>query len=54
MWNLKIFYKWTYLQNSNKVTYIENKLVVIQQEGRGGIYWDIGIDMHATIYKIDN
>ena len=28
MWNLKKSYKWTYLQNRNRVTDVENKLMV--------------------------
>ena len=28
MWNLKKSYKWTYLQNWNRLTDIENKLMV--------------------------
>ena len=32
MWNQKKWYKWTYLQNRNKLTDIENKLI----EGKGG------------------
>ena len=32
MWNLKKWYKWTYLQNRNRLTDVENKLMVT----RGG------------------
>ena len=28
MLNLKTWYKWTYLQNTNRVTNVENKLMV--------------------------
>ena len=28
MWNLRKWYKWTYLQNSNRVTDVENKPMV--------------------------
>ena len=28
MWNLKKWYKWTYLQNRNRVTGVENKPMV--------------------------
>ena len=36
MWNLKR-YKWTYLQNRNRLTDVENKLMVNKggREGRG-------------------
>ena len=38
MWNLKKKrYKWTYLQNRNRPTDIENKLIVTKGEGVGGI-----------------
>ena len=33
MWNLKKWYKWTYLQNRNRVTDVENKLTVTKGEG---------------------
>ena len=56
MWNLNKWYKWTYLQNRNRVTDVENKLMVYQGEkGRGrdkSGNWDWHI--HTTIYKIDN
>ena len=35
MWNIKKWYKWTYLQNRNRPTDIENKLKVTKGE-RGG------------------
>ena len=34
MWNLKRGYKWTYLQNQNRVTDVEHKLWL--QGGKGG------------------
>ena len=55
MWNLKKWYKWTYLQNRNRVTDVENKLMVTMGERRGKDKlgdWDWHI--HTTIYKIDN
>ena len=33
MWNLKKLYKWTYLKNRNRLTDIENKLMVTKGEG---------------------
>ena len=33
IWNLK---KWTYLQNKNRLTDIENKLMVTKEEREGG------------------
>ena len=35
MWNLKIWYKWTNLQNRNRLTDIENKLMVTKGERVG-------------------
>ena len=35
MWNLKKWYKWTYLQNRNSATDVENKLMVIKGEKKG-------------------
>ena len=37
MWNLKKLYKWTYVQNRNRPTDIENKLMVTKGERGGGI-----------------
>ena len=37
MWNLKKWYKWTYLQNRNRLTDIENKLTVTK--GDSGEEW---------------
>ena len=37
MWNLKKEHKSTYLQNRNRLTDIENKLMVSKVEGGGGI-----------------
>ena len=55
MWNLKKQYKWTYLQNRNRVTNVENKLMVTRGKARGRDKlgdWDWHI--HTTIYKTDN
>ena len=46
MWTLKKWYKWTYLQNRNRVTDVENKLMV----RGGGINWEIGIDIYTLLY----
>ena len=35
MWNLKKLYQWIYIQNRNRLTDIENKLMVTK-EGNGG------------------
>ena len=36
MWNIKQVYKSMYLQNRNKLTDIESKLMVTKGESRGG------------------
>ena len=51
MWDLKKWYKWTYLQNRNRVTGVENKLMVTKGGDKLGD-WDWHI--HTTVYKIDN
>ena len=51
MWNLKKWYKWIYSQNRNRVTDVENKLMVTRWEREGGgINWEIGIDIHTLLY----
>ena len=51
MQNLKILYKWTYLQNRNRLTDLENELMVTREEGwRGGIDGEFGIDMYTLLY----
>ena len=51
-------YRGIYLQNRNKVTDVENKLIVTRvtysyQKGRG-INWKIEIGTYQLLYKIDN
>ena len=46
----KKWYKWTYLQNSNRVTGVENTLIVTEGERGGGINWEIGIDIYRLLY----
>ena len=36
MWNLRKWYKWTYLQNRNRLTDIESNLMVTKGEKLGG------------------
>ena len=43
MWNLKQWYKWTYLQNRNRVTDVENNLMVTSRESEGGITGRLGL-----------
>ena len=55
---LKKWYKWTYLQNRNRLTDIENKTIIIKEDsgGRDGRdkLWVWNQHIHTTIYKIDN
>ena len=52
MWSLKIWYKWTYLQNRNRVTDVENKLMVAKGERKGGdIKWEIGIGIYTLLWN---
>ena len=48
---LKKCYKWTYLQNRNRVTDVRKKLMVTRGEWRvGGINWEIRIDIYTVLY----
>ena len=53
MSNLKKGYKWTYLQNTNRVTDIENKPRLPERKW-GDKLEDWGWHILSTIYKIDN
>ena len=46
MWNLKKWYKWTYWQNRNRVTDIENRHDY-QGERRRGVNWETGIGIYT-------
>ena len=50
MWNLQKAYKWTYIQSRNRVTVIENKLMVTRGLRRG-INWETGIDIYTLNIK---
>ena len=51
MWNLKKWYKLTYLQNRNRVTDVENKLMVTKGERvAGGINWETVIDIYTLLF----
>ena len=36
LWNLKRWYKWSYLENRNRLTDLEHKLMVTKEERREG------------------
>ena len=44
-------YKWTYLQNRNRATNVENKLMATRDKVRGGINSKIGIDTYTLLYR---
>ena len=47
----KIWHKWTYLWNRNRLTDIENRLVVAKGEGVGrGMEWEFGISRCKLLY----
>ena len=53
MWNLKKVYKWTYLQNRNRFTEFENKLMVTKGDRWGG-GWTGGLGLayaHCGIWN---
>ena len=44
MWNLQNdYYKWTYLQNKNRLTDIEIKLMVTSRDGGGWVGSKLGV-----------
>ena len=40
----------TYLQNRNRLTDLENELMVTRGEGGGGIVREFGIDIYRLLY----
>ena len=67
MWTLKKGYKQTYLQNKNRITDVEKKLMVTSGERRRRDKLEIGINIYTLlginiytyityihIYRIDN
>ena len=47
----KKWYKWTYLQSRNRLTDLENELMVTRGEGwEQGIVREFGIDMYTLLY----
>ena len=49
----KIWYKWTYLQNNDRLTDVENKLMVTKGKwwGRRGINWEFDISRYKLLCK---
>ena len=50
MWNLDKWYRWTYLQGRNRDTDVEKRHVDTGRGGRGGMNWEIGIEVCALPY----
>ena len=44
-------YRWTYLQNRNRATSVENKLMATRGNVRGGIDSKIGINTYPLLYR---
>ena len=53
MWNVKKEYKWTYPQNGNRATDVENKLKVTGRRGGRDELGDWDWHVDSIIYKID-
>ena len=49
-WNLKKQYKWTYLPKRNRVTDVENELMVTREGREEGTNGETGIDIHKLLY----
>ena len=43
MWNLEKLYRWPYMQNRNRDTDTENKLLDTKQGKEGGMNWRLGL-----------
>ena len=50
MLSLKKWYKFTYLQNRNRFTDVDNTLMVTKWKRRRGINREIEIDIYALLY----
>ena len=46
----KIVHKWTYLLNRNRLTDIENRVMVAKEEGKGGLDWEFGTSRCKLLY----
>ena len=48
MWNLKTWYRWTYVQSRNSDADVENKHMDTKW-GRGGMNWEIETDIYKVL-----
>ena len=47
----KIWHKWTYLQNRNRLTDIENRLMFVKERGEErGMKWEFGVSRYKLLY----
>ena len=49
MWNLEKEYRSMYLQSRNRDTDVENKYMDTKEGRRGGMNWEIGIDLNTLL-----
>ena len=47
IWNLERWYRWTYLQGSNRDEDVENKFVDTVREGEGGVKGESSMETYA-------
>ena len=53
MWNVKIWYKWAYLQNINRLTDLENEFMITRgEELERRIDRKLGIDIYIVIFIV--
>ena len=50
MYNIKKWYKWTYLQNRNRLTDIDNKPMITKEERQEGINQEFEISRYKLLY----
>ena len=52
MWNLKKWYRLSYLQNRNRDTDIENKCTDTKGGREGGMNWEIEVDIYTLLILV--
>ena len=50
IWNLEIWYQWSYLQGSKGDTHIKNRLLDSVRESEGGMIWENSIEICTLSY----
>ena len=46
--------QWKYLENRNRFTALENKLMVAGGKGEGRDWLGVWVDVYVTLFKTDN